>query len=157
MFGRRVDYFIAVFVPIFVILMICFKCADVWMNNLFVFLFGSFFSIIISFLIDFIVGIMVFYTHSTWGINIMKTMIISLCSGAMIPIDFFPTSLNKVLSFLPFRCIYDIPIRLLIRNNLSIFEYLELFCYQLFWIAILLFISNRAWKKARRVILINGG
>lgn len=157
MFGRRVDFFIVVFIPLYFLLMFTLGNLKEWMSNFGIFLLSCCFSIIISFLIDFIVGVTVFFTQSVWGINTLKSLIVSLCSGAIIPIDMFPNRIKKIIYYLPFKCIYDSPIKLLLSNNFGFSDYMVVLGGQLLWIAILTVIANIIWERARSVVMINGG
>jgi ABC-2 type transport system permease protein len=157
MMGRRVDYFITIFIPMFIII---FFMTDGFIKiglNLVFFFISLCIAIVISYFIDFIIGLIVFYTHSTWGINTMKSVIISLCSGALIPLSFFPPKIKNIMDLLPFKAIYDIPINTLISGDLDVFNWVKLFAFQVFWCIILMIIGICFWNKSKKAIVINGG
>ena len=111
----------------------------------------------ISFNIDYVIGLTSFYTESIWGISIAKDTIVLLLSGALIPINFFPEILRKIVGLLPFQAIYHIPLTILISKDLSIYEYLKFLGIQLSW-AIALYALNRFYySRAIKVVTVNGG
>lgn len=126
-------------------------------SNLIFFIIAVFFGLLINFFIDFFIGTICLYTESIWGINIMKEVIVLLLSGASIPIDFFPESLAKVVMMLPFQAIYHTPLRLLIRNDLSMNNRLEMLGLQLFWVVILAVVTDLFWRRSLKQITVNGG
>jgi len=112
---------------------------------------------LISFIIDFMVGLSAFYTESLWGISMTKMTLISLLSGALIPINYWPGSFQKILQFLPFQAIYNIPLTMVVSPNQSIVVYLQFLAIQVFWVLALFAICRLAYMKALKIISINGG
>lgn len=125
--------------------------------NLLFFSIALFIGMILNFFINFFVGIICFYTESIWGINIMKEVIVMLLSGASIPLAFFPDRLLYVVNRLPFQAIYNTPLTLLIDNSLSVSQRLNMIGIQLFWVLILIMISQIFLKISIKRITINGG
>jgi ABC-2 type transport system permease protein len=99
------------------------------------------------------------YTESTWGINIVKETIVLLLSGATIPLAFFPDGFRKVVEYLPFRAVYDIPLSILLKKNgTDTFEgLLPMLGIQLFWCVVLTIAGNLFWNHAVKRITVNGG
>lgn len=155
--GSVIIQFFSIFIPTFVIINIITNGAISIGINLLFFIPGLVLGLVINYFIDFFVGTICLYTESTWGINIAKEVIVLLLSGAMIPIAFFPDILRKISSFLPFQAIYNMPLRLLIENQLSATERISMISTQLIWAALFFVISGLFWKKSIKVITINGG
>ncbi len=114
-------------------------------------------SFLITFLIDFITGLTSFYTESIWGITTAKEITVLLLSGGIIPLDFFPLTLRKVIDIFPFHAIYNTPITMLTSKNLTIWNYLHLLMIQAFWVIILFILSRLLYSKAIKVVTVNGG
>ncbi len=114
-------------------------------------------AVAINFCMDFFVGTICFYTQSIWGVNIMKEVVISLLSGATIPLAFFPEQLRKIVDFLPFQAIYHTPLHLLTGEGLVISDYMKAIGVQLLWAFVMLFISKAFWKRSLKALTINGG
>ena len=155
--GTLVVNFFMTFIPTFIIvLLITGKTIALGWNLLFFFIAGIF-SIIINYNIDFIVGTICLYTESIWGINIMKQMIVSLLSGAAIPLAFFPEKLVRVVNFLPFRAIYDTPLTLLLDPNPDLRTVGIKLGISVFWVVVISIISNLFWKISIKQVTVNGG
>jgi ABC-2 type transport system permease protein len=114
-------------------------------------------SYFIMFNIDFLVGLLCFYNESTWGMSSAKDSIVMLLSGAVIPISFFPETLKTIVNLLPFQAVYNIPLNTLISNKLGTGDYIKNFLLQLFWIILLFAINRLFYRKAVKVITVNGG
>ncbi|NQT66443.1 MAG: hypothetical protein HQ569_02560 [Actinobacteria bacterium] len=149
--------FITVTLPALFIIIFIFQPGVITVSNLMLFLLPMVLAFFISFNIDYIIGLTSFYTESIWGISIAKDTIVLLLSGALIPINFFPEILRKIVGFLPFQAIYHIPLTILISKDMSIYEYLKFLGIQLSW-AIALYALNRFYySRAIKVVTVNGG
>lgn len=125
--------------------------------NIVLFIVSLIMSIIINFNVDMFVSTIGLYTQSIWGINIMKETIVLLFSGAIVPIAFFPDYFQKIVYFLPFQAIYNVPLTILTDKNLDMYGYCNMVGGQLIWIIIVSVISKLFWKISERIITINGG
>ena len=99
------------------------------------------------------------YTESTWGINIVKESIVLLLSGATIPLAFFPEALRKAVEFMPFRCIYDTPLNILLQKpgyTPDSGMWLNI-AFQLLWCVILGLGARAFWNFSIKRITVNGG
>ncbi len=125
--------------------------------NLLIFIPSFIFGFIINYMINMIIGTLCLYTQSSWGINIMKEIIISLLSGASIPLAFFPEGIRAVVDLLPFQAIYHSPLQILLHNDLSSQTILSMFTNQLIWMIILFVSASLFWKWSLKRITVNGG
>jgi ABC-2 type transport system permease protein len=116
-------------------------------------------ALIINFNIEMLVAPICLYTESTWGINIVKETIVLLLSGATIPLAFFPEGLRRVVEYLPFRAVYDIPLTILLGKNGtdSLQGLTEMLGIQLAWCIVLTILGNLFWNHAVKRITVNGG
>ena len=104
---------------------------------------------VISFLLDYMVGLSSFYTASLWGISMTKEIIVTLLSGALIPIQFFPEAVQNILKFLPFQAIYNVPLTMITQPDQPVSAYAGLL---VLWLASRLF-----FRRAVRVLTVAGG
>jgi ABC-2 type transport system permease protein len=112
---------------------------------------------LVSFSIDYFIGLMGFYSESVWGLSTTKEIIVTVFSGALIPLQFFPDALQKVLYWLPFQAIYHTPLMMLTRPNQGWGVFLLMLAVQLTW-AIILFLAARLfYNQAIKVLRIAGG
>jgi ABC-2 type transport system permease protein len=111
----------------------------------------------VSFYIDYFVGLLGFYSESVWGLSTVKEIIVTVFSGALIPLQFFPATLQKVLLWLPFQAIYHTPLMLVTRPDQSWNIILPMLFVQLFWVAILFIFTSLFYNQAIKILRISGG
>ncbi len=157
--GSHVVSFLLTFIPTFIVVMIVTKGAIHMGLNLLWFALATIFALIINFNIEMLVATVCLYTESTWGINIVKETIVLLLSGASIPVAFFPETFRRIVEYLPFRAIYDIPLRILLEKNGTdtLQGLLPLYSLQLVWILLLIIAGNLFWNSSVKKITVNGG
>ena len=157
--GSHVSQFVLAFIPTFIVVMIVTKGAIPIGLNLVRFLISVVMALVVNFSIEMIVATLCLYTESTWGINIVKETIVLVLSGASIPLAFFPESIRNIISWLPFRTIYDIPLQVLLNKGGS--DTLEglakMWGMQLGWCVILGLAGMLFWNHAVKKITVNGG
>ena len=112
---------------------------------------------LISFSIDYFVGIMAFYSESVWGLSITKEIIVTVFSGALIPLQFFPDGIQKILLWLPFQAIYHTPIMMMTKANQGLDVFLPMLLTQLMWAAALFTLTRLFYSQAIKVLRIAGG
>lgn len=154
--GLVVNFFVT-FIPTLIIVGFMTKGTIPVGINLLYFLIAFIFSIIINYNIDFIVGTICLYTESIWGINIMKQMIVSLLSGAMIPLAFFPEKVSAVVKYLPFRAIYDTPLTLLMTRDPDWQTVVSKLGFSLLWVIAISLFSSLFWRVSIKQVTVNGG
>ena len=116
-------------------------------------------ALLVNFYIEMFVATICLYTESTWGINIVKESVVLLLSGATIPLVFFPEKLRIVIEFMPFRCIYDTPLNILLEKQGYTFDsgILTMLAIQAVWCVILSIASRAFWNFSVKRITVNGG
>ncbi|MBQ9894040.1 MAG: ABC-2 family transporter protein [Ruminococcus sp.] len=155
--GSFVTTFLFTFLPTFIVVTAVTNGAIPLKINLLYFMLSVVMAVIINYSIDFIVGTICLYTESIWGINIMKQVIVTLLSGATIPIAFFPEPLKSIVLYLPFQSIYNAPLTLLLDGSPKTEDLLMILGTQLFWCIVMTAASKLFWKVSIRQITVNGG
>jgi ABC-2 type transport system permease protein len=112
---------------------------------------------LISFSIDYFVGLMGFYSESVWGLSITKEIIVTVFSGALIPLQFFPEAIQKILFWLPFQAIFHTPIMMVTRPDQEWEVFLPLITVQLGWAMLLFLLARLFYHQAVKVLRIAGG
>ena len=125
--------------------------------GLFLFPISLFMAFLISFSFDFLVGLMSFYSESVWGISTTKEIIITVLSGALIPLQFFPAAIQKVLFWLPFQAIYHTPLMMITKADLGLQTFLPMLLVQMGWTIALFILSRLFYNQAIKVLRIAGG
>lgn len=149
--------FIFVVLPSFFVVLFIMGGEITFGINIPIFFLSLMFALAISFTINFIIGIISFYTESIWGIIITKEAIVLLLSGAVIPLPFFPGLFLEIVKMLPFQAIYNIPLQVLTNHSYTGSDYIKLILIQLFWFVLILCLGRLFLRKALKVITVNGG
>lgn len=144
-------------IPMVTIFLVAFKTDIKLGMNIPVFLIAFVFSYLINFLISFIIGLLGFYTQSGWGVTALKNFMVSLLSGALIPLDFFPKALKQIAFILPFHTIINTPMKLITANELSDAVAFNYLIQQSLWAIVLLAVSAILIKRLINTLIVNGG
>lgn len=144
-------------IPSFIVVMIMLK-GNFIIGSGFLFVLPSLImSFLISVNIDYIAGIIAFYTQSVWGVSIVKETLILLLSGMSVPIAFYPAAIGNVIKFLPFSAIFNTPMSILVSRSMSFGEIGLLLATQVFWVVTIFFIAKAVYKGCVSHTIINGG
>jgi ABC-2 type transport system permease protein len=118
---------------------------------------GLFLAFLVSFALDYIVGLTSFYTESIWGISMTKEIIATTLSGALVPLQFFPDTVQHILRLLPFQAIYHVPLTMLTSSDLEVRACVELVGTQMIWVLALFLLGRLFFSRASRVLMVSGG
>lgn len=111
---------------------------------------------LINWLLAALLGLWAFQAISLGPMKAVKSYIIKLLSGSIIPLWFFPYELQVVLELLPFVSIYQVPLGIYI-GKYSIQEGILRMGLQLFWVLVLWGIFQAVQKKMVVRVLVQGG
>ena len=106
--------------------------------------------------IAYIFGVLCFYTAAAWGLNSLKTTIISFFSGTLLPLAFFPAGLREVLSWMPFAGMSQNPI-LILMMKYDLAESLRCLALTAVWIVALELFAKLLFSHAVRKVTVQGG
>ena len=112
---------------------------------------------LVSFFIDYFIGLLGFYSESVWGLSTVKEIIVTVFSGALIPLQFFPDAMQKVLLWLPFQAIYHTPLMMVTGPDQSWNIFLSMLLVQFFWVVVLFIATRLFYNQAIKVLRISGG
>lgn len=117
-------------------------------------------SVVESFLINWLIaalfGMMAFTTINNNALIQVKKHLIRLLAGSIIPIWFFPESVSKVLSALPFVYIYQLPLSIYIGrgDRTAMISQMRI---QFIWLVILSALFFYAQSRITRKVMVQGG
>lgn len=143
--------------PTLLILVLVFKVTFVLGPGLLLFPFSLMLAFLLSFCFDYMTGLMAFYTESIWGISTTKEILISILAGALVPLQFYPEAIQKVLQVLPFQAIYYTPLMMVTRPNQDWGTLLASMGIQAFWVVILFICTRLFYNQAIKVLRVAGG
>ena len=106
--------------------------------------------------ISFAVQMTAFWLVNIWSLNTIKTVLINVLSGSMIPLWFMPEWMQEVLRFTPFSSIYFTPVQIYL-GQLPIGEILTRYLVQIFWIVLIFIIGSILWDKGQKKLVVQGG
>jgi len=110
----------------------------------------------ILWLLSALVGCIAFWVMEIGNMGIVKDAIVRVLSGSLVPLWFFPESVQAVSTFLPFQYTYQTPLGIYIGRTGPL-EALPAMGVQAIWIAILFAGLVLFWKKTKTKTLIQGG
>lgn len=151
--GASIFKLLVLNVPLYV-LYVLFIGVNLTPINIIKFIIMFIFSYIFYFVFELIFGIMSFYTTSQWGLQNLKYAIITLLSGRVIPMEFYPKVLSKVLESLPFKYMYNVPILTILGRN---FEFQKSILMQCINLIIIFLVYRVYYYKVIRRLTIQGG
>lgn len=96
------------------------------------------------------------FTLDDRGIINIFMVIADILSGSFVPVPFFPTFIQKINNYLPFRYISDFPFRFYV-GDINFNECYVSIIVQIIWIFILMITGKLLMKKALKKAVIQGG
>lgn len=124
--------------------------------NFLLFILSAALSYLINWLITACFSMISFFVISIGPLHQTKNIFIRILSGSIIPLWFFPESLQGVLRFLPFMYIYQLPLSIYI-GKLGLPDILAQTGLQAAWLIILFVLFRAIQKKVFSNVLIQGG
>lgn len=106
--------------------------------------------------LNYVLGLLCFWFKTAFSINWFLNACTALFSGFVVPLWFYPEWLLNISKVLPFRLISFEPISIYL-GKLSVAESVKVIIIQYIWIIILLILEKVIWKKAQRIITVQGG
>jgi ABC-2 type transport system permease protein len=116
-------------------------------------LFGAFFLV---FSVDFLIGLMAFWTFSIWGLGYAKIAVLDILAGTMIPLNLFPDWLRSFALALPFQGMAYTPLAIYVGTIQGSAIWTSIL-NQFAWGVGLVLLTRLIWLKAKRRIEIQGG
>lgn len=103
-----------------------------------------------------LIYIATFYTISPLGIRILATSVVEFFSGAIIPLPFFPQSLQTLMYLLPFASMQNTPFQIY-NGYIYGTDILWSILLQIIWFAIFLISGKFLMKQALKKVVVQGG
>lgn len=100
--------------------------------------------------------ILVLYTLSPQGVFSFMVAVSSFLAGQIVPIPMFPTMVQKILNFFPFRYVADLPFRIYVGNIAGMDALIQILI-QLAWLVAVVIIGKLIIHKKVKNIVVQGG
>jgi ABC-2 type transport system permease protein len=106
--------------------------------------------------ISMFIYILTFVTLSSYGARLIVGVLADFLMGGLIPIPLMPDWLQRILNWLPFRYIADLPYRLYSGNIVGVdaFRQIEV---QFVWVVALIIAGKLCFRRVLRNVVIQGG
>lgn len=124
--------------------------------HIILFLVSQLLSVLLMDVINYICGVLCFYTTAAWGMNSMRIVIINFLSGTLIPISFFPKVLKNIVTYSPFSGISQNPVLILLMK-LNIVDSLKCILISLVWYVVLELLALLLFNTASKKVTVQGG
>lgn len=111
------------------------------------------FSHAINFGLSFLIGLAAFPLQGTNGLTHVKGTLVSICSGAMIPLDLYTGPLRTLVFLLPFHALAHTPTTIFLEREGAAAGLAE----QAAWACALWGLGALGWRAAQRVMTVQGG
>lgn len=155
--GGIVFYFVTAVLPLYTVLALIFQpLMPNTLTSWLAFFFSGLLGYLIRYNLELTFGLFTFWLIETGGVEDIFYFSISLFSGSLVPLWFFPSWLGKLARLLPFQGIYFVPNAIFI-GNLKGLDIIPALLIQLSWVIVTYLIMSFVWKKATRKIVIQGG
>lgn len=115
-FGRGVIDVITVSLPLIIVLLIKSDTIMIPANRVGYFIIMALISFTIYFLLSYLFGLISFWTKSVIGIAALKTALWGVMAGSIVPLDFYPDWLYRIVRIMPFRFTCYEPVSILMKN-----------------------------------------
>ncbi len=103
-----------------------------------------------------LVGVLTFWTLELGQMHLAKDAVVTILSGSLVPIWFFPDVIQDISRYLPFQYTYQVPLGIYI-GKISLSQASAAMLTQAMWIVILGLLLWMLWKRAQRKMSVQGG
>jgi ABC-2 type transport system permease protein len=120
------------------------------------FLASCIFSYGILWLVAAVVGTIAIWTMEIGNLGMVKDAVVGILSGSLVPLWFFPDTIQKICRWLPFQYTYQAPLGIYIGRTPPA-AVGQVLLIQLAWIVVLSALLVAVWNRAKRRVLSQGG
>jgi ABC-2 type transport system permease protein len=110
----------------------------------------------VMFCFDWIIGCAAFYSTEIWGMSVVRFSVAMFFSGSLIPLTMMPDWLQTIATILPFSQAVFLPVSLL-SGITPVSDMPRIWLMQIAMLIGLLFLSRFIFRRALRVITVQGG
>ncbi len=103
-----------------------------------------------------IIYMLTFFTVSSLGLRLVFSCAVEFLQGAVIPLPFFPPTLQRIMERLPFASMQNVPL-LIYSGSISGAAIWRAAGLQIFWLAALILIGKTIGRYAMKKTTVQGG
>lgn len=120
------------------------------------FFISGFLGYLIRYFIELCFSYLSFWIINVGGIRILFLFSISLFSGSVVPLWYFPKTIKVLAEILPLKYIYYVP-NLMLTDVQSVNDGIHYIIEQLIWLLAIILLSEIIWRRGNNKVVINGG
>lgn len=124
--------------------------------NVILYVCSTLMSLMIFMLFEFCFGMIAFFTTYIFGLQMVKSAVLSFLTGQLIPLAFFPAAVQRVFDFLPFSSMTYTPVMIYLGKYIGN-ELVFALGRQIIWVIILYVIGGVIWNKVTKRLVVLGG
>ncbi|WP_445002198.1 ABC transporter permease [Exiguobacterium alkaliphilum] len=113
-------------------------------------------AVLLATLIDLLVGVLSFYTVNVWGLSVLQEAVITIMSGALVPLTLFPDWFQTVSLYLPFASLVYVPVAIY-TGEIATSGIWPSILIQLGWVASFFIFVRLLFAYAVRKVTVFGG
>lgn len=113
-------------------------------------------AILLYFLMSYAVSALAFWTAESGGPRFCFELFLEFAAGAFFPLDVLPPVLKQSFQFLPFASLLYFPLSIFLERA-SVAILVQGFLVQIFWIAVMGFLTRFIWTRGLRIYSAQGG
>ncbi len=106
--------------------------------------------------IDYMCGVLCFYTTAAWGLNFSKGVLVGFFSGTLIPLAFFPGKFGKIVEELPFKGLSQNPVFIL-TLRVDLLTSVKYIISSAIWLVIFSILGKLLFNHASKKVTVQGG
>lgn len=114
---------------------------------------------VLMFFLSFLIGMAAFGLKNIRALEDLKSVLMGVFGGALIPIDFLPEAVRKAADVLPFKYVFYEPLQFFLNNPAKAGwdPLMKTVLMQLFWIVVLYVVIRLLWSVASKRFCAVGG
>lgn len=120
------------------------------------FLLSMGFGFVVNFSLNFLLGTLAFVTLNIQGIEWGYYAVVRFFGGQLVPLWLFPGFIMTLADYLPFKCIYFIPISVF-TGDLQSTALVHALWQQAFWAVFLAVAGRLSWNAVQKKLVVQGG
>lgn len=117
---------------------------------------GALLGYLISVHFGLIVGLAAFWMHDIRGMYVIYLFVVRFFAGALIPLWLFPDGLRAVAEYLPFQAMAYGPLAIYV-GRLGGQQIVAAIASALIWLLLLHAAARVMWRRAHRIVVVQGG
>lgn len=102
-----------------------------------------------------LIGLAAFVVEETNSFELIYQKFVFILGGFLIPLDMFPTWLQKIAYALPFPYMMYAPARLFVKPDMDLFW--QMLAGQMLWVVVFVALLSFIYQRSERSLTINGG